>query len=222
MKKGLAQLRTQPMTAEREWTVDSVPVLRAEVSLPEPEEGRDAVCRRVRRYYQLQCRCFLRYCERFLLPRAAAEYRAALEAGTPPRCARAELTYRVTWNQGGLWSLYTQSREPDEGGRILVTRRGDTWDLSAGYPAALPAFFPPRQNWKRRLTALAAEEIRRREAAGFPPFHPHWKRRLRRFLNPHNFYLTDQGLVFFYPMYALSGSITEFLLPYREEGRTEV
>ena len=91
MKKGLAQLRTQPMTAEREWTVDSVPVLRAEVSLPEPEEGQDAVCRRIRRYYRLQCRCFLRYCERFLLPQAAAEYRAALEAGAVPRCARAEL-----------------------------------------------------------------------------------------------------------------------------------
>ena len=48
------------------------------------------------------------------------------------------------------------------------------------------------------------------------------KRRLRRFLSPHNFYLTDQGLVFFYPMYALGGSITEFLLPYREEGSPEV
>ena len=216
MKKGLAQLRTRPLTAEREWTVEGVPVLRAQVSLPQPEETADAVCRRIRRYYQLQCRSFLRYCEHFLLPQAAAEYRAALDSSVPPRCARAELTYCVTWNQGGLWSLYTQSREPDESGRLLVTRWGDTWDLSSGYPAALPDFFPPRQNWKKRLLSLASEEIRRREDAGFPPFHSHWKRRLRRCFNPQNFYLTDQGLVFFYPMYALSAGIMEFCLPYRE------
>ena len=140
MNEPLTCLHTEAMTAEREWTVDDVPALSAAVSLPEPVPAADRVSRRIRRYYQLQCRSFLHYCEAYLLPAAAEACRTALEASQPIPKFRAELTYRVTYNEGGLWSLYTQSREPDEGGRILVTRRGDTWDLSAGYPAALPDF----------------------------------------------------------------------------------
>lgn len=74
---GKTQLHTQPFAAEREWTVEGIPVLAASVSLPRPEPLSDKVSRRIHRYYQLQCRSYLRYCERWLLPQAEAEYRAA-------------------------------------------------------------------------------------------------------------------------------------------------
>ena len=31
-------------------------------------------------------------------------------------------------------------------------RRGDTWDLAAGYPVPLSAFFPLRSPWKRQIS----------------------------------------------------------------------
>ena len=148
MKTCLTELRTEPFAAEREWTVEGIPVLTAAVELPQPQ-GADAVSRRIRRYYQAQCKAFLRYCERWLFPQAEAEYRAALAASAPLPCFRAELGYRVTYNSGGLWSLYTQSREVT--GHTLLTRRGDTWDLAAGYPVPLSAFFPARSPWRRQL-----------------------------------------------------------------------
>ncbi|WP_295582813.1 RsiV family protein [uncultured Oscillibacter sp.] len=221
MKKGLAELHTEPFTAEREWAVEGIPVLTASVSLPQPVGEEGGVSRRIRRYYRLQCRAFLRYCELFLLPWAAEAYRAALAASAPLPCFRAELSYRVTYNQGGLWSLYTQSREVTVPGQTLVTRRGDTWDLGTGYPAAPAAFFQPRTPWKRRLLAAAAAEIQRQEAAGTARYREDWRRRLRRAFNPQNFYLTDQGLVFFFPMYALAPAVEgvpAFLLPYGSEG----
>lgn len=213
MKTCLTELRTEPFAAEREWTVEGIPVLTAAVELPQPLDA-DAVSRRIRRYYQAQCKAFLRYCERWLFPQAEAEYRAALAASAPLPCFRAELGYRVTYNSGGLWSLYTQSREIT--GHTLLTRRGDTWDLTAGYPVPLSAFFPARSPWRRQLLALAAEDIQRQERAGIARYDPEWRKKLRRF-NSRNYYLTEEGLTYFFPMYAIAPAaeaIPAFTLPY--------
>lgn len=218
----LTQLSSEPLTTERTWTVEEIPVLTASVSLPAPAEGASPpAVRRIRRYYQLQSRSFLRYCEHWLLPAAEAEYRAALAASAPLPLFRAELEYRVTYREGHLWSLYTQSRERGADGGTLLTRRGDTWDLAAGYPVPLAAFFPRRSGWKRKLLAAAAEEVRRREAAGAARWNENWRRELRRRFNPENFYLTEEGLAFFYPMYALApaaAGIPVFTVPYKTEG----
>ena len=224
MRKPLSDLRTESFTAEREWTVEGVPVLTASVSLPTPVVAEDAVSRRIRRYYQLQCRSFLRYCEVFLLPQAAAEYRAALETSAPLPLFRAELTYCITYNEGGLWSLYTQSREVTLPGQTLLSRHGDTWDLSTGYPVPLSAFFPSRARWRRELLRLAAEEIQRQEQAGTARYHENWRRMLRRSFNSRNYFLTAEGLSFFFPMYALAPAaegIPTFLVPYCQTAEKE-
>lgn len=221
MRESLRSLSTEPFAAEREWTVEGIPVLAASVTVPRPEPPAGSVSRRIHRYYQLQCRAYLRYCERWLLPQAEAEYRAALAASAPLPCFRAELDYRVTYNQGGLWSLYTQSREVTLPGQTLVTRRGDTWDLASGYPVPLSDFFPPRSPWKRRLLDLAAAEIERQEKAGTARYHEAWRKELRRRFNPQNFYLTSEGLSFFFPMYAIAPGVEgvpTFLLPYGRDG----
>lgn len=219
MGERLESLETEPFAAEREWTVEGVPVLSAAAQIPEPA-GKDRTARRIRRFYQLQCRAFLRYCGQCLLPQAAAEYRLALEASRPLPAFRAELEYRVTYNEGGLWSLYTQVRETLGPGPALVTRRGDTWDLAAGYPAPLGDFFPAGTAWKKRVLACAAEEIQRRERAGAGRWREDWRRELRRRFNPQNFYLTAEGLACFWPMYAIapaSEGVPVFLLPYGGE-----
>ena len=98
-------------------------------------------------------------------------------------------------------------------------RRGDTWDLSDGYPVPLSAFFPRRSGWRRRLMEAAEAEVRRREAAGVSRYHEGVRRKLRRYFNPHNFYLTAEGLVFFYPMYAIAPAaegVPAFLVPWEE------
>ena len=149
---------------------------------------------------------------RFLVPQAREECRSALASSAPFTPMEAELTYQVTYNEGGLWSLYTQSREAG----APAVRRGDTWDLATGYPVALSAFFPAKTPWKRHLLALAASELERRETAGVIRLREDWRRQLRRKFNPNHFYLTAEGIVLFYPVYTLSPSsiIPTILLPY--------
>lgn len=219
MKNHLEHLRTEPFTTHREWTLEDIPVLWADVSLPEPVPALSAVCRRIRRYYHLQSRTFLRYCQKELLPLAQAEARAALAESRPLPEFRAELTYQVTYNAHGFWSLYTQVREHTLSGPDFLLRRGDTWDLGSGYPAALSDFFPRRSGYKRRLLTAAEAEIQRRERAGLCRCHESWRRDLRRHFSPRNYYLTEEGLAFFYPMYAIApaaAGIPVFTLPYEE------
>ncbi len=129
----LMELREEPFEAERIWEVDGVPVLRSAVRLPKPlEERRHPVSRRIQRYYAAQCRAYLRRCETLLLPAAKSAYRAALDTSAPLPCFQAQLDYRVTWNQNGLWSLYTQARECTGSGPAQLLRWGDTWDLHIG------------------------------------------------------------------------------------------
>ena len=221
MKTCLSQLHTEPFITERTWTEDDVPILTAAVSVPQPVPSSGRIARRIARFYRLQSRAYLRYCERWLFPQARAEYRAALSVSGPLPHFRAELSYRVTYNEGGLWSLYTQSAERTLPGQTLFVRRGDTWDLTAGYPAAAADFFPPHTPWKRRLLDLAAREIERQERAGAAAYREDWRRALRRRFNSRNFYLTADGFTFFFPMYAIAPAaegIPAFLLPYGEDG----
>lgn len=221
MQEHLTMLHTRSFTAEREWTVDGIPVLSVLVDLPLPVSAVDRVSRRIRRYYELQYRSYLRYCERWLLPAAQAEYRAALAASTPLPAFRAELTHRVTCNRNGIWSLYTQSRELTLPGRTLLTRWGDTWDLTVGFPMAAGDLFPARSPWRQQLLQCAAEEITRQEAAGMAQYREDWRRRLRRTFNSRHYYLTEEGLAFFFPMYAIAPAaegIPTFMLPYGAAG----
>ena len=165
MKTHLEHLRTEPFTIHREWTESDIPVLRASVSLPEPVPALNAVCRRIRRYYRLQGRAFLRYCQRTLLPMAQSEARAALAESRPLPEFQAELSYEITYNAHGFWSLYTQVREHTLPGQDFLLRRGDTWDLNSGYPAALADLVPRRSGWTRRLVSAAEAEALRFEQA---------------------------------------------------------
>ena len=179
MEQVWEHLETPAFTAEREWSVGGITVLTAAVSLPRPVGPQTRTLRRIRRYYRAQAGAFLRYCQRQLLPMAAEAYRAARAASRPLPCLLAE----------------------------LLRRRGDTWELRSGYPAALRQFFPPHSPWRRLLLDTAAQEICRQEAAGCARYAEGWRRRLRRSLSPLNFYLTEEGLAFFYPMYAIAPAV---------------
>ena len=52
----MRELHTEAFTAERTWEVEGVPVLTAQVSLPQPEPLADRISRRIHRYYQAQCK----------------------------------------------------------------------------------------------------------------------------------------------------------------------
>ena len=183
---------------EREWTVEGFPVLRAKASLPDPSG-----LGRARRLYRVQARAFWGLCAGELLPWMEAEGRASLEAGRPPRCARASLTWRETYREGRLWSLWTVLEEDAAPGPASAIRWGDTWDLEEGIPLPLGRMFPARTPWRRRILETAEADLGRREEAGAVRLIPGWRRALRRCFDPKDWYLTGAGIAVWWPMWSL-------------------
>ena len=211
-----SEFTVQARQTERVWDVEGVPVLQGRVSLPELS-GINRRCRRIVSFYRLQERAFLKYCQRELRPWAEFQYRAALQNSAPLPCYQATLEFQETCRDGRLWSLYTELKENAAPGATFRRRWGDTWDIVTGFPVALSDFFPPRTRWKQILLRVVADEIERQEKRGLAQYHPDWRRRVRRYFNPANYYVTAGGVTFYYPMYALAPAaegIPCFLYPW--------
>lgn len=220
MKSDLPPLHIEPFISSREWNVDDITILTATISLPQPVPATTSISRRIRRFYLLQARSYLRYCERWLLPKAKEAYRNALASSTPLPCFHAELTYQITYHQGGLWSLYTQSQETTLSDRPFLARHGDTWDLATGFPLPMQAFFPPHSRWKKRIIDCISHQIELQERSGNAVYYPNWRKDLRQHFNSRNYFLTEGGLSVFFPMYAIAPSVERiptFLIPFCDD-----
>ena len=196
---------------EKTWESDGVPVLTASVSLPQltPQTRR---ARRFNRYYRRFLRAYLSYCEHELLPAARAALNDALAASAPFAPASVTLRYTVSCHVGNTLSLTIDAREAG-----LTIRRADTWDLSAGLPVPLCEFFPKHARYRSRLLRFAREAALDAIERGEAEYRSDYRIALRRALNTRNYYLSETGLCFFYPMYAVAPAaegIVVFTLPY--------
>ena len=210
-----------PLETERIWEAEGVPVLRLVLRLPQPPCGAGKSAQRIRRYYQRMARVCFQHCEQVLLPRAQAACRTALASSAPLPCFSVNVDHRITLEKNGIWSLCVYSRACCGPGPVLLTWWGDTWELASGRLLPLSACFPRGTPRKRLLTDTAARCMEAREAAGVFRYWDSWRRDLRRRFDPQRFFLTDDGLSFFYGMYELgpaSEGIPEFSLPYGPDG----
>lgn len=208
----------EALTEEQSWEYDGVTVLRASVALPQLE-GKSGPARRFCRYYRRFCKAYLAYCRQVLLPEAAESLRAALAASAPWEAAEAALRWRVSLREGDVLSIVCDAGERVSGQRPFCIRRSEVWDLSMGLPIPAQEFFPLRRRCKTALLRFAREEALRRTEAG-AVYRENWRSMLRRALDTRNYYLTEEGLCFYYPLCALAAEkegIVSFTMPYDSE-----
>ena len=198
----------EALTEEKRWDWEGIPVLTASLALPQLEGAG-----RFNRYYRRFCRTYLAYCRELLLPEAAGSCRAAMETSAPWSEARAEVCWQVSFQDGRLLSVLCDIQETVSGKAPFRLRRSEVWDLAMDLPVPLAEFFPGR--WRKALLAFARQETLRRVKAG-AVCPENWRSVLRRNLNPRNYYLTEEGLCFYYPSRCLGGA-ERFTLPYDGE-----
>lgn len=219
MKNVPADFRVEALLRQRQWTEDGIPVLTLSLSLPFCRTVLpDRRLRRMNRCFENFARCYERYCERFLLPQAKAAFREAAGQSRPFCPWQAEARYHTALQSPSVWSLVIETEERCETG-IFLRRRGDSWDLCDGYPLSLSDFFPGEPFPLRRIRRSVREELSAKTEGAL--LRPDWKTRLRTAAKRENFYLTEAGLCFFYPQFALGNAslgIPTFLLPWDGAG----
>jgi len=208
----------EALTEEQSWEADGVTVLTASVTLPQLE-GKSIRARRFNRCYRRFCRAYLTYCKQILLPEAAESCRAAMAVSAPWSASRAVLSWRVSHRAGGVLSIVCDAQETAYGLPPYRIRRSEVWDLATMLPLPPEEFFPPHKRCKKLLLRFAREETLRRTEQG-AAYRENWRAALRRALNMRNYYLTPEGLCFFYPLCAVADEkegIVTFTMPYDAE-----
>lgn len=220
MKTSPLVIHPEPLLKQRQWTQDDIPVLSMTLSLPVCHAlVPDTRLRRINRCYMHFARCYENYCETFLLPAAREAFRSAAAVSRPFQPWQAELQFRTTLQSKTVWSLLLEAEESSENGTYRRLR-ADTWDLRDGYLLTLSDFFPGDPLPLRRIRRIARRELSaaaQQEAA----LHPDWRFRLRSAAKRENFYLTEDGLRFYYPQFALGGTslgVPTVLLPWSDAG----
>lgn len=211
------QLTLQPLEQELTFCADELPLLTAQAVLPHWESSKAG---RFNRYYGACAQHFAQLCRCEIFPRAEAAYCRARENAAPIPQWQAQMHSVITLRRERLLSLRTDTTVTG-----LPQRRigclGDTWDLQRGFLLSLQDCFPPRAPWRKKLLELAVGQMEEQEHRGLVRCHESWRRDIHRVFHAHRFYLTEEGLCFFFPPGSLapaSEGIPTFCLPY--DGQT--
>lgn len=202
MKSGRTGQAAAGTPEERIFSWEGEPALVCTLAAPELPAGGGGMgriaqwCRRLERAWAARW-------EAVLYPRACAALRDARALSRPFQPWTASLSGRVTLASKGRLSLVYDAAERLDGPHRVSLRTGMTWALPSGAPLPLSALFPPGFPWRRRALETAAEQLRARQEAGEARFWPGWERMLRRSFDPERFYLTQEGVVLYFPLYAL-------------------
>lgn len=194
------------------------PVLLLTIRRPSfPESGK---YRRIERYFSHLAQQWQTRWETEFFAKACSAFDAKTEAGQPFAPWRAELDYTVTYWCPPLISLRLELREQGPADRPCLLHIGETWDCSTGYPRSLRSFLPARPLfWKDPLIDCLNGQVRQRLDSGESLLRPDCVSDLKRAFDPNRFYLSENGLEVFYPLYALgpyAEGIPTFTIPVSE------
>lgn len=200
---------------------DGDPVLEWSICRPAfPETGKTA---RLERYFSYMAQQWIIRWETILFPRACQTRSDALKSGAHFLPWRAELNYTVTLWQAPLLSLRLDAAESCQGPRAMRIRCGETWDCATGYPRTLRSFFPPKAHrWRKELLDDLKNQAVQRINSGESLLDPDCAQIMERTFDPDRFYLSEEGISVFYPLYVLgpyAEGIPVFTVPIPDQAK---
>lgn len=203
-KEDKAPVLTVTMqTQEEELKLVGEPVLRYRLVSPEVE-GTWRGIEKIQRYYRACAEAWRTRWEREIYCRACLDLAQRREKGLPFKVWRCELETRLALEGEGLLSLWQEGTEHWGFDRPLVLRTGDVWDLAEGVPRTLASFFPGRRSWRREVLKVLEEQAAARLAGGESLLDEDCLSKLRRCFSPQRFWLEEDGVHIFFPLYALA------------------
>lgn len=173
-----------------------------QVSLSYPRlVSEDFGARKINRYYQVSAERWRERWEGELYRQVCQGLEEDITGALPWETA---FDFTETYNRDGLLSLYTDAYEFTGGAHGNTVRRGDTWEVATGTPRTLYSFFPGVKRPKQHIIEQILEEARKQNAGGEHLFFEEYETKIREQFDPNRFYLTEQGIAVFYPLYAIS------------------
>lgn len=207
MKRGKTEPNLTVEIKKREWdlTLEGEPVLHCQLTWPECT-GTWQGLRGINRYYERVVQVWQERWEREVYVQAALDLADRRAQGRVFRPWQVRLTTHITKQAEGLLSLFQDGTEQAGYDRPVTVRRGDTWSLETGTPCSLGSFFGNERRWKRHVRKQMEEQAAQRLESGESLLDADCVQKLRACFDPERFYLTEEGVQIFVPMYTIGPS----------------
>lgn len=129
----------------------------------------------------------------------------------------ANMDYEITFWKPPILSMRINVKEQGSVSPPVSLCIGEVWDCSSGYPCSLRSFLPTRQHhWKSNLVQQLQKQAQNRLDKGECLFHKDCLSIIKQNFDSNRFYLTETGLVIYYPLYTLGSygeGIPTFTIP---------
>lgn len=154
---------------------------------------------------------------RELYPEAVSQYHESRAKQYPIMEYEAMLVYTITYNDGGMLSLYYDNYQFTGGAHGITVRKSDTWNLQTGRRVPLKDLFPAGFDYQTYITNAAARQAAEQMAKGENQYFEDYQKLIVEHFNEDSFYLNDKGLVVYYQQYDIapySSGMPEFQIPW--------
>ncbi len=211
---------SSPPLTPKEWTHtmkhDQVPVLTMSLTRPcFPSDGKTA---RIERYFDWLAQHWIDRWKTDLFANACRSLESTSDTGSVCQLWSASLRFTVTYWHDPIISIRLDTTESNGTSRPMLFCMGETWDCSTGYPRTLRSFFPPKSyGWKQELLCNIKAQAEEQLNSGESLLDQNCTAIMERTFDPSQFYLTEQGLNIFYPLYTLGAyaeGIPVFTVPF--------
>ena len=168
-------------------------------------------------YYKKRILELSDYSIKKLYPSATQEYEFRLEEDFPFSPYFLENNYLVKYLNYPIISLYMDKYEFTGGAHGMTFRDSQTWNLNYGKRLTLSQLFKKNYSYKKVILQEIKKQAHEREDSKADIYFDHLDESIERYYDPKNYYLTDKGIVIYYPLYTIapySEGIQEFVIPY--------
>ncbi|NLP35706.1 MAG: DUF3298 and DUF4163 domain-containing protein [Clostridiales bacterium] len=159
-----------------------------------------------------------------LYQQAMAEYEYSVANNFPIREFEVYEDYTITYNQNCALSLYIDRYEYTGGAHGSTIRTSDTWNLQRSRKIEIKDLYHGEQDYQEYIIDNINRKIAEDIAAGDDLYFDDYTQLVSKNFKPKNFYLTEEGAVFYYQQYDIApyaAGIRTFLIPYSPDGIVE-
>jgi len=196
---------------------NKVQMVEVTINYPYIAQGYSGNPMRFNAYYRQKAQRNYRYAATRLYQAAVRQYSLSKSQGFPFHSFELVETFEPTYCRKPMISLFYDIYEFTGGAHGNTVRKVNTWDMERGIIVPLGALFERDYDYKSVILKYISSEARRRQAAGMANYFDNLDENIKKYFDPNNYYLTEEGLAIFYPLYTIapySDGIQVFIIPY--------
>lgn len=193
-----------------------IPMVSIDLSIPHIA-GNDLAASRFNMYYRQRARASFNHARSRLYPQAVKQYQYAMSQGFPFHSFELVQVFEPSYCRKPIVSLYYDQYEYTGGAHGNTIREGNTWDMGRGALLRLSDLFREGYDYRKIIISTIEGEAQRRQATGQVQYLDHLSENIVKFYDDRNYYLSEAGIVIFYPLYTIApyvAGIQTFTIPW--------